>query len=115
VRPAQDTIRLPRLFPHEEAAGKPAFVRSAPFHSDAGRSTARDPRADPRERRGQRVPGRSAAEAQRYVAAGLREAADSEFAAGRYRLHLTSAALAASAGPWDRAVAELRQLIASPA
>ena len=53
-------------------------------------------------------------EAQRYLAAGLREAADSEFAAGRYRLHLTSAALAASAGPWDRAVAELRQLIASP-
>jgi DNA-binding SARP family transcriptional activator len=53
-------------------------------------------------------------EALRYVAAGLRAAADSEFAAGQHRLHLTSAALAASAGPWDHAVAELRRLVASP-
>jgi hypothetical protein len=48
------------------------------------------------------------------VAAGLRLAADGEFAAGQYRLHLTSAAVSASDGDWDRAVAELRQLMTSP-
>jgi DNA-binding SARP family transcriptional activator/tetratricopeptide (TPR) repeat protein len=53
-------------------------------------------------------------DAERYVTAGLREAADGEFAAGRYRLHLTSAALVTSTGPWDRAVAELRRLVTSP-
>jgi hypothetical protein len=53
-------------------------------------------------------------DAERYVAAGLRLAADGEFAAGQYRLHLTSAAVSASAGDWDRAIAELRQLVTSP-
>ena len=54
------------------------------------------------------------ADAERYVAAGLRLAADGEFAAGRYRLHLTSAAVSASEGDWDRAVAELRGLVTGP-
>ena len=54
------------------------------------------------------------AEADRYVAAGLRLAADGEFAAGEYRLHLTSAAVAASRGDWDRAVAGLRRLVTGP-
>lgn len=53
-------------------------------------------------------------EALRYVAAGLRVAADGEFLAGQYRLGLTAAGVAASSGEWDRAVAELRRLIASP-
>jgi DNA-binding SARP family transcriptional activator/tetratricopeptide (TPR) repeat protein len=53
-------------------------------------------------------------DAQRYVTAGLRLAADGEFAAGQYRLHLTSAAVSASAGDWDRAIAELRDLVTSP-
>jgi tetratricopeptide (TPR) repeat protein len=53
-------------------------------------------------------------DAKRYVAAGLRLAADGEFAAGQYRLHLTSAAVSASSGDWDRAIAELRQLVTSP-
>jgi DNA-binding SARP family transcriptional activator/tetratricopeptide (TPR) repeat protein len=54
------------------------------------------------------------ADAQRYVAAGLRLAADGEFAAGQYRLRLTSAAVFASTGDWDRAIAELRQLVTGP-
>ncbi len=37
-------------------------------------------------------------DAKRYVASGLRLAADGEFAAGDYRLHLTSAAVSASPG-----------------
>jgi DNA-binding SARP family transcriptional activator/tetratricopeptide (TPR) repeat protein len=53
-------------------------------------------------------------DARRYVTAGLRLAADGEFAAGQYRLHLTSAAVSASAGDWDRAIAELQDLVASP-
>ena len=53
-------------------------------------------------------------DAERYVTAGLQEASDGEFAAGRYRLHLTSAAIAASSGPWDRAVDELQRLVTSP-
>jgi tetratricopeptide (TPR) repeat protein len=53
-------------------------------------------------------------DAERYVAAGLRLAADGEFAAGQYRLRLTSAAVSASAGDWDRAIAELRRLVMSP-
>ena len=48
------------------------------------------------------------------MAAGLQEASDGEFAAGRYRLHLTSAAIAGSSGPWDRAVDELQRLVTSP-
>ncbi|MGS0687291.1 ATP-binding protein [Nakamurella sp. GG22] len=54
------------------------------------------------------------ADAERYVAAGLRLAADTEFAAGEYRLRLTSAAVSSSAGDWDRAIAVLRELVASP-
>jgi DNA-binding SARP family transcriptional activator/tetratricopeptide (TPR) repeat protein len=54
------------------------------------------------------------ADAERYVAAGLRLAADGEFAAGQYRLRLTSAAVHASSGDWDLAAAELRELVRSP-
>jgi hypothetical protein len=54
------------------------------------------------------------ADARAYVATGLSLAADGEFAAGRYRLHLTSAAVSASEGAWDAAVAELRELVTSP-
>jgi DNA-binding SARP family transcriptional activator len=53
-------------------------------------------------------------QAERYAAAGLRLAADGEFAAGEYRLGLTSAAVAASRGDWDRAIAELRRLVTGP-
>ena len=53
-------------------------------------------------------------DAERYVAEGLRLAADGEFAAGQYRLHLTSAAVGMSTGDWDRAIAELRQLVTGP-
>ena len=53
-------------------------------------------------------------DAERYVAEGLRLAADGEFAAGQYRLHLTSAAVGMSTGDWDRAIAELRQLLTGP-
>ena len=53
-------------------------------------------------------------DAERYVAEGLRLAADGEFAAGQYRLHLTSAAVRMSTGDWDRAIAELRQLVTGP-
>ena len=52
-------------------------------------------------------------DARRYVADGLRLAADGEFVAGEYRLHLTSAAVSASAGDWDDAIAELRALVTS--
>jgi hypothetical protein len=52
-------------------------------------------------------------DARRYVATGLRLAADGEFAAGEYRLHLTSAAVSASAGDWDDAIAELQGLASS--
>ncbi len=51
------------------------------------------------------------ADARRYISEGLRLAADGEFAAGEYRLHLTSAAISASAGEWDAAIAGLRQLL----
>jgi tetratricopeptide (TPR) repeat protein len=57
--------------------------------------------------------GRPAA-ALRYVEAGLRLAEDGEFAAGRYRLRLTSAAVHAGTGDWDRAVDELRGLLGEP-
>jgi tetratricopeptide (TPR) repeat protein len=53
-------------------------------------------------------------DADKYVAAGLRVAADGEFFAGQYRLRLTAAAVHASRGDWDRAVAELRALLNSP-
>lgn len=53
-------------------------------------------------------------EAERYVAAGLRIAADGEFVAGEHRLRLTAAAVHASQGDWDRAVAELRGLLNRP-
>ncbi len=52
-------------------------------------------------------------EAQRLVATGLQLAADTEFAAGEYRLCLTSAAVLCSRGDWDRAVAILRRLVGS--
>jgi hypothetical protein len=51
------------------------------------------------------------AEAEKYVAAGLRAAADFEFFAGQYRLRLTAAGVYASRGEWDRAIAELRALL----
>jgi DNA-binding SARP family transcriptional activator/tetratricopeptide (TPR) repeat protein len=53
-------------------------------------------------------------DARRYVATGLRLAADGEFAAGEYRLRLTSAAMSASAGAWDDAITELRGLVSGP-
>lgn len=53
-------------------------------------------------------------DAEKYVADGLRAAADGEFFAGQYRLRLTTAAVQASRGDWDRAVAELRALLAEP-
>jgi len=53
-------------------------------------------------------------DADKYVAAGLRAAADGEFFAGQYRLRLTAAAVEASRGDWDRAVADLRALLDSP-
>jgi DNA-binding SARP family transcriptional activator/tetratricopeptide (TPR) repeat protein len=53
-------------------------------------------------------------DADRYVAAGLRAAADGEFFAGQYRLRLTGAAVQASRGDWDRAIAGLRELLDSP-
>jgi len=53
-------------------------------------------------------------DADRYVAAGLRVAADGEFFAGQYRLRLTAAAVQASRGDWDRAVADLRALLGAP-
>jgi tetratricopeptide (TPR) repeat protein len=53
-------------------------------------------------------------DAERYVAEGLRLAADGEFASGRYRLRLTSAAVWSSKGDWDRAIAELRKLVSGP-
>jgi tetratricopeptide (TPR) repeat protein len=53
-------------------------------------------------------------DARRYVAAGLRLAADGEFAAGEYRLQLTSAAVSASTGDWDRAITQLRELMTGP-
>jgi tetratricopeptide (TPR) repeat protein len=53
-------------------------------------------------------------EAHRYVGEGLRHAADGEFAAGEYRLYLTSAAVSASQGDWDRAIAVLRRLVSGP-
>jgi DNA-binding SARP family transcriptional activator len=53
-------------------------------------------------------------DAERYVAAGLRLASDGEFAAGQYRLQLTSAAVSASTGDWDRGIAQLRQLMTGP-
>jgi len=52
--------------------------------------------------------------AERYVAAGLRAAADGEFFAGQYRLRLTAAAVRASRGDWDEAITDLRSLVDSP-
>ena len=54
------------------------------------------------------------ADADKYVAEGLRIAADGEFFAGQYRLRLTGAAVRASKGDWDRAVADLRELVGTP-
>ena len=54
------------------------------------------------------------ADADRFVAEGLRIAADGEFFAGQYRLRLTAAAVHGSRGDWDRAVADLRALLDSP-
>jgi hypothetical protein len=53
-------------------------------------------------------------EADKYVAAGLRVAADGEFFAGQYRLRLTAAAVHASRGDWERAIADLRALLSTP-
>jgi DNA-binding SARP family transcriptional activator/tetratricopeptide (TPR) repeat protein len=53
-------------------------------------------------------------DAERYVAAGLRASADGEFFAGQYRLRLTAAAVHASRGEWDRAIADLRAMLHSP-
>ncbi|MGZ4626753.1 MAG: ATP-binding protein, partial [Kineosporiaceae bacterium] len=50
-------------------------------------------------------------DAQRYVADGLRCAADGEFFAGEYRLRLTGAMIRASGGDWETAVTELRSLV----
>jgi DNA-binding SARP family transcriptional activator len=50
----------------------------------------------------------------KYVAGGLRAAADGEFFAGQYRLRLTAAGVQASRGDWDRSIAELRALLAIP-
>jgi tetratricopeptide (TPR) repeat protein len=52
-------------------------------------------------------------DAERYVTAGLRLAPDSDFVAGEYRLRLTAAAIHATAGEWEQAVDELRDLVAS--
>ena len=54
------------------------------------------------------------ADADRFVAEGLRVAADGEFFAGQYRLRLTAAAVHGSRGEWDRAIADLRALLDSP-
>jgi hypothetical protein len=53
-------------------------------------------------------------EAERLVVEGLRAAADFEFFAGQYRLRLTATAVHAARGEWERAIAELRELIATP-
>jgi hypothetical protein len=53
-------------------------------------------------------------DAERHVAAGLRLAADGEFASGRYRLRLTSAAVSASRGAWELAIAQLREVVSGP-
>jgi tetratricopeptide (TPR) repeat protein len=53
-------------------------------------------------------------DAERYVAEGLRVAADGEFFAGQYRLRLTAAAVQASRGDWDAAIADLRTLLNTP-
>lgn len=53
-------------------------------------------------------------EAERYVAADLRAAADGEFFAGQWRPRLTAAAVQASRGKWERAVAGLRDPWDSP-
>ncbi|MBO0844701.1 MAG: AAA family ATPase [Nocardioides sp.] len=53
-------------------------------------------------------------EAERFVAGGLQASADGEFFAGQYRLRLTSAAVQASRGDWDRAIASLRALVEVP-
>ncbi len=53
-------------------------------------------------------------QAERYVQAGLQLAADGEFAAGQYRLHLTWAAVHASRGDWESAISALRRLLADP-
>ena len=52
-------------------------------------------------------------EAERDIAAGLRVAPDGEFYAGEYRLRLTAAAVHATRGSWDEAIAGLQDLLAS--
>ncbi|MGY1806565.1 ATP-binding protein [Blastococcus sp. SYSU D00669] len=54
------------------------------------------------------------ADAEHYVTLGLRLAEHSEFFSGDYRLRLTRAAVRASAGRWEEAVRELRELLAVP-
>jgi tetratricopeptide (TPR) repeat protein len=54
------------------------------------------------------------ADAERYIDRGLRSAEQSEFFGGDYRLRLTRASLRASQGRWDEAIAELRDLLATP-
>jgi hypothetical protein len=53
-------------------------------------------------------------DALRYVERGLQLAENGEFYGGQYRLRLTRAAVQASSGHWDDAVAELRGLLAEP-
>jgi DNA-binding SARP family transcriptional activator/tetratricopeptide (TPR) repeat protein len=50
------------------------------------------------------------ADAERYVVLGLRLAEQGEFFGGEFRLRLTSAAVRASTGHWDDAVAQLERL-----
>ena len=102
------------------AAGSPRATRAAPTTSSARIALGgAETRLETRVRGYVNAAGSAYRagrlhDADRYVAAGLRLAADGEFAAGEYRLHLTSAAVAASQGDWDRAVAELRRLVTGP-
>jgi DNA-binding SARP family transcriptional activator/tetratricopeptide (TPR) repeat protein len=54
------------------------------------------------------------ADAERYVTLGLRLAERGEFFGGEYRLRLTRAAVRASSGAWERAIADLRDLLGIP-
>jgi len=53
-------------------------------------------------------------DADSFVTAGLRVAAEGEFFSGQYRLRLTAAGLRGSRGDWDGAIAELRALVDGP-
>ena len=53
-------------------------------------------------------------DAERYVTLGLRLSERGEFFGGEYRLRLTRAAVRASSGAWDDAVADLRNLLGIP-